>query len=209
MKLNLLSYNSPIMRFLERVFDLIVLNLMTLLLCIPIVTAGAAMTALHKTLFDMRQQKGRTVIGFWQTFRAEFRPALPLGLLAFVAILAYAGYLYLLYEQLAAESAWAWIALAAVGALFFFPMTFVFPLFAKFQNTVKKTIVNAFFMSIRHFPLTLLVLAMQAIWVFLMFLLPYQAPFVVLAWLFFGISLPAYLGSGLFLRVFQQYAELE
>jgi uncharacterized membrane protein YesL len=197
------------MRFLERVFDLVVLNLMTLLLCIPIVTAGAAMTALYKTLFDIRQQKGRTVIGFWQTFRAEFRPALPLGLLAVVSIAAYGGYLYLLYPRLAAESAWAWIAVAAIGVLFFFPMTFVFPLFAKFENSVKKTIVNAFFMSIRHLPVTLIVIAMQVVWVLLMRFLPQQAPFILLAWMFFGISLPAYLASGLFLRVFAQYAEME
>ena len=118
--MNLFSYNSPVMRFLERVFDLVVLNLLTLVLCIPIVTAGAAITALYKTLFDIRQQKGRTLITFWQTFRAEFRPALPLGLLAFVAIVAYGGYLYLLYGQLAAEAAWAWITVAAIGALFFF-----------------------------------------------------------------------------------------
>lgn len=197
------------MRFLERVFDILVLNLMTLVLCIPLITAGAAMTALYKTLFDIRQQKGRTVIGYWQTFRTEFRPALPLGLLAIVAIAAYGGYLYLLYPQLAAERAWAWITVAAIGALFFFPMTFLFPLFAKFQNTVKKTIVNAFYMSIRHFPVTLLMLAMQAAWVFFMFLFPYQAQTILLAWFFFGISLPAYLCSGLFLKVFAHYAELE
>jgi uncharacterized membrane protein YesL len=197
------------MRFLERVFDIIVLNLMTLLLCIPLFTAGAAMTALYKTLFDIRQQKGRTVIGYWQTFRAEFRAALPLGLLAIVTLLAYAAYLYLLYPQLSAERAWAWIALAAIGALFFFPMTFVFPLFAKFENTVKKTIVNAFYMSIRHLPLTILMLAMQVIWVVAMVLVPAQAPVILLAWFFFGIALPAYLGSGLCLRVFKQYAELE
>ncbi len=197
------------MRFLERVFDILVLNLMTLVLCIPLITAGAAMTALYKTLFDIRQQKGRTVIGYWQTFRAEFRSALPLGLLAIVAIAAYGGYLYLLYPQLAAERAWAWITVAAIGALFFFPMTFLFPLFAKFENTVKKTIVNAFYMSIRHFPVTLLMLAMQAAWVFFMFLFPYQAQTILLAWFFFGISLPAYLCSGLFLKVFAHYAELE
>jgi len=197
------------MRFLERVFDIIVLNLMTLVLCIPIVTAGAAMTALYKTLFDIRQEKGRTVIGYWQTFRAEFRPAMLLGILALVATAAYGGYLFLLYPQLAAERAWAWITVAAIGALFFFPMTFVFPLFAKFENTVKKTIVNAFYMSIRHLPVTLLMIVMQAAWLVAMFLVPAQAPFILLAWFFFGIALPAYLGSGLFLRVFKQYAELE
>lgn len=197
------------MRFLERVFDIIVLNLMTLLLCIPVVTAGAAMTALYKTLFDIRQEKGRTVIGFWQTFRAEFRPAMLLGILALVASAAYGGYLFLLYPQLSAERAWAWITVAAIGALFFFPMTFIFPLFAKFENTMKKTIVNAFYMSIRHFPVTLIMLVMQAAWLVAMFLVPAQVPVILLAWFFFGIALPAYLGSGLFLRVFKQYAELE
>jgi len=191
------------------VFDLVVLNLMTLVLCIPLVTAGAATTALYKTLFDFRQQKGRTIIGFWQTFRAEFRPALPLGLLVIVASAAYGGYLYLLYPQLAAERAWAWITVAAIGALFFLPMTFIFPLFAKFENTVKKTIVNAFYMSIRHVPLAILMIAMQVVWPFTMFLFSYQAQFILLAWFFLGISLPAYLGSGLFLKVFAKYAELE
>ena len=207
--MNLFSINSPVMRFLERVFDIIVLNLMTLILCIPIVTAGAAITALYKTLFDIRQEKGRTVIGFWQTFRAEFRPAMLLGILTLVATAAYGGYLFLLYPQLAAERAWAWITVAAIGALFFFPMTFIFPLFAKFENTVKKTIVNAFYMSIRHLPVTLIMLVMQAAWLVSMFLVPAQAPVILLAWFFFGIALPAYIGSGLFLRVFKQYAELE
>jgi len=193
------------MRFLERVFDLIVLNLMTILLCIPLVTAGAAMTALHKTMFDIREQKGRTVVGYWQTFRSEFRPALALGLICAIALAAYVGYLILLYPKLAAESAWAWIIVSAVGILFFFPMTFVFPLFARYQNTVKKTILNAFFLSLRHLLTTLVVLAMQFLPVALILLLPAYTPIIILLWLFFGLSLPAYLASGLFLRVFAAY----
>lgn len=38
---------SPIMSFLGRVADLVWLNLLTLICCIPVVTAGAALTALH------------------------------------------------------------------------------------------------------------------------------------------------------------------
>lgn len=205
--MNLLSYNSPIIRFLERVFDLVVLNLMTLLLCIPIVTAGAAMTALYKTMFDIREQKGRTVIGYWRTFRSEFRPALPLGLLCFTGFAAYGCYLILLYPKLADETVWAWVILSAIGALFFFPMAFVFPLFARFQNTVKQTVINAFLLSIRHIPLTLLILIMQFLPIGLVLLLPAQASFVILAWLFVGISLPAYLASGLLIKAFQNDAK--
>jgi len=205
--MNMLSYNSPVMRFLEGLFDIVALNLLTLLLCIPLVTAGAAMTALYKTLFDMREQKGHTIIGYWQAFRAEFRTALPLGLFCAVAIAAFGGYLILLYPKLAAGSVWAWIVAVAVGILFFFPMTFVFPLFARYQNTVKKTIINAFFLSLRHFPVTLIVLAIQILPLALILLLPSYEPMIVFYWLFLGTSFPAFLGSGLFKKVFSAYAE--
>lgn len=207
--MNLLAYNSPVIRFFERVFELIVLNLLTLLLCAPLVTAGAAMSALYAALFDMRQQKGRAIKGYFRTFGREFKPALPLGLLCAAALLAYGAYLYLLYPALSAEAGWAWVAVSALGALFFFPMAYVFALFAKFQNTVRSTVVNAFLMSVRHLGTTLLVLLLNAPVVVLLLLVPAWSAYVVLIWLFIGISLPAYFASGLFLRVFRKYAALD
>ena len=41
------SMDSPAMRFLSRVCDLMILNLMAIVCCIPIVTAGASLTALY------------------------------------------------------------------------------------------------------------------------------------------------------------------
>lgn len=207
--MNLLSYNSPLIRFLERVFELIVLNLLTLLLCVPLVTAGGAMTALYATLFDMRRQKGRAVKGYFQTFKKEFKPALPLGLLCVAGLIAYGAYLYLLYPALSAEAGWAWVLVSALGALFFFPMTFLFPLYATFQNTVRVTVVNAFLMSVKHLFVTLLVLLMNFVPVVCVLIVPSWAAYLVLVWLFIGVSLPAYLASWFFLRVFGKYAPLE
>ena len=150
-------------------------------------------------------KKGAQSPANWQTFRTEFRPALPLGLICAVALAAYVGYLILLYPKLTADSTWAWIVVSAVGILFFFPMAFAFPLFARYQNSVKKTILNAFFLSLRHLLTTLVVLAMQFLPVALILLLPAYTPVIILIWFFFGLSLPAYLASGLFLRVFAAY----
>jgi uncharacterized membrane protein YesL len=205
--MNLLNYNSPIMRFLECVFDLLMLNLLTLLLCVPLVTAGGALTALYKTLFDLREQKGSVLSGYWQTFRAEFRPALPLGLLCLLADAAFGAYLFLLYSRLSVGTIWTWVVVIAVGVLFFFPMAYVFALFARYQNTVRKTIANAFFLSIRHLLTTILVLALHLLPALLIWVLPAYSPMIGLAWLFLGISLPAYLASGLFWRVFRQYPQ--
>lgn len=207
--MNLLSYDSPIIRFFERVFELIVLNLLTLLLCVPLVTAGAAVTALYATFFNLREQKGRAVKGYFQAFRKEFKPALPLGLLCAAGLVAYGAYLYLLYPALSAEAAWAWVVVSALGALFFFPMTFLFPLYAKFQNTVRLTVVNAFLMSVKHIWVTLAVLAMNAPVVIMLLLVPAWSAYIVLIWLFIGVSLPSYVASALFLRVFRKYSPLE
>ena len=205
--MNLLNYNSPIMRFLERVFDLLVLNLMTLVLCVPLVTAGGALTALYKTLFNLREEKGSVVSGYWQTFRAEFRPALPLGLLCLLADAAFGAYLFLLYSRLSAGTIWTWVVVIAVGVLFFFPMSYAFALYARYQNTVKQTIVNAFFLSVRHLLTTILVLALHLLPAIIMLVFPAYVPMIGLLWLFLGISLPAYLASGLFLRIFRQYPQ--
>ncbi|HWP21540.1 MAG TPA: DUF624 domain-containing protein [Candidatus Cryosericum sp.] len=207
--MNLLSYNSPLIRFFERVFELIVLNLLTLLLCVPLVTAGGAITALYAALFDMRRQKGRAIKGYLQTFKKEFKPALPLGLLCAAGLIAYGAYLYLLYPALSAEAGWAWVAVSALGALFFFPMTFLFPLYATFQNTVRVTVVNAFLMSVKHLFVTLLVLLMNFVPVVCVLIVPSWAAYIILVWLFIGVSLPAYLASWFFLRVFGKYAPLE
>ena len=150
-------------------------------------------------------KKGEQSPAIGRPFGRSFAPALPLGLICAVALAAYVGYLVLLYPKLTADSTWAWIVVSAVGILFFFPMTFAFPLFARYQNSVKKTILNAFFLSLRHLLTTLVVLAMQFLPVALILLLPAYTPVIILIWFFFGLSLPVYLASGLFLRVFTAY----
>ena len=49
----LLNPDSPLNQFLVRIADLCIINILTLILCIPVVTAGAAITAAHKTTQDM------------------------------------------------------------------------------------------------------------------------------------------------------------
>ena len=41
------NLDSPLMTFLSKMADLMILNLLTLICCIPIITAGDAMTALY------------------------------------------------------------------------------------------------------------------------------------------------------------------
>ncbi len=46
----LFNLDSPVMRALNKMADLLWLNVLTVLLCIPVITGGAALTAMHYNL---------------------------------------------------------------------------------------------------------------------------------------------------------------
>ena len=95
-----LKPDSSLMQFLGKVADLMLLNVLLLLCSIPMVTAGAALTAACKVTQDMVLQDDRGIIKrFFATFRNEFKQSTGLWLLLLLAcgILAYDVFLVYLY----------------------------------------------------------------------------------------------------------------
>lgn len=204
----LLSVESRLVRFLEFIFELIILNLLTLLCCLPIVTVGAAFTALYHSLADMRQGKGNIFKGFIKALIDNLRPGLALGLIFILMCISFALYVLFFQSLIAAGDVLVWGGIFFVGVIFFFPMTFAFPLLAMFDNSALRTLLNAFLLSFRHVGTTLSVIFL------------YGLPWLILAvntswfirllpvWALFGFSFPAWAASHLFLSVFKKYAEL-
>ena len=90
--------------------------------------------------------------------------------------------------------------LMAVYFLVLCTFMFVFPVLAKFENTVLRTIKNAFLMSIMQFPKTILMIILYAIppLVFIFFM--QAAPISLL----FGLSVPAWLSAKLYNKFFRK-----
>ena len=58
----LFDLENPVMRGLSRLADMMILNLLTLLLCLPVFTAGSALTAMYYVeLKWARKEEGYTV----------------------------------------------------------------------------------------------------------------------------------------------------
>ena len=206
--MHLLSVDFRIVRFLELLFQLIVLNLLTLLCCLPIITTGAALTALYHSLFDMREGKGNIFKGYFRALKENIRPALMLGIVFAAVCVSFVFYALFLRDLLAAGNVLAWLGVIAVGAFFFFPMTYAFPLLSKFDSPAVRTLLNAYLLSVRHIGTTIAVLLMNALPWLLLLINPSWLLATLPVWLFFGFALPAWFASGLFLRVFKKYAEL-
>lgn len=61
--------DSPVMRVLNRVGDLLILNVLMIVCCIPVITAGAAFTAMHYVLLKIvRGEEGYLIRGFLSPF---------------------------------------------------------------------------------------------------------------------------------------------
>ena len=62
------NMDSPVMRFLSRLCDLMILNILCLICCIPIVTIGASITALYSvTLKMVKGEDSYIAKGFFDT----------------------------------------------------------------------------------------------------------------------------------------------
>lgn len=86
--MKLFDPDSPLMRFLADLFDFAVVGLLSLALCLPVVTAGASLSALYgRMLAFVREEESLTARAFFRDFRALLRPLL-LPWLAFLAALA-------------------------------------------------------------------------------------------------------------------------
>ena len=219
--------DSPLMRFLNRMADLIVLNLLSILFAIPalisgyltlaiygetgqlplvylLITAllslpvGASLTALHTVLIKMvKNEEGYIVKGFFKAFRENFFQATAIGLLA-------AALTVLLIADLLIVKGWFRAFFAAAAFLLYGMLLYVYPLQARFYNPVSRTIRNSLLMEIAAFPRTLLMMAVSALALVLIYFAGnYAVPIAIL----FGISVPAYLQAMIYVPYFKRLEE--
>lgn len=194
--------DSPVMSFLSRIADLIWLNLLTLLCSIPVVTAGAAFTALHYVSIKMvRNEDGYLTKSFFKSFKENFFQATAMWLLM-LFLMAAAGADFYFVSMM--DSGVAFILRTGLCVVLFFFLCggiYWFALLARFENSIKNTIKNACFIGILNFPKSMCILIIYAVFLILYGLFAIRIlPLVFLL----GISLPVYLASYLFSGIFKK-----
>lgn len=193
--------DSPIMRFLNRVGDLMIMNFLMIFCCIPVITAGAAFTAMHYVLLKIvRGEEGYLIKGFFKSFKENFRQATAIWLLILLVIAVFVGdSLIFNYSALDFPKAVV-IAVVAVAVLLAMVVVYVFPLQARFENSVKNTIKNAMILAFANLPRTLLMMGCYILPVVVAYFSTYALLFVFL----FGISAPAYAAAWIYSGIFKK-----
>ena len=79
----LFDLENPVFQLISHLVDLVVLGLTCMVCCVPVVTAGAAVTALFKAVYDLTLERGGGVMKiYFAAFRTNFRQATAAWLLA-------------------------------------------------------------------------------------------------------------------------------
>ena len=197
------SMDSPLMQGLGKLADLMFLNILTLICCIPIFTVGAAWTALYyMTLKIVRDEEVYIARDYFKSFRQNLKQATAVWLLQiFVTAILVLDY-YLMYndEVKSGFPLVLQVMLMVVTVIAITTFMFVYPVMSKFENDLKHTLKNAFLMGVMQLPKVIL---MVILWIapLVISVVAFQIfPLVVL----FGMSLPAFTSSLMYNKFFQR-----
>ena len=206
MEMNFFVIDSPVMRFLGRAGDILLLNIIFVVTSIPVITIGTALSALYTVAMKLVRGEDPAIIKeYLKAYKRNFKPATICWLImALIGVL-----LFVDFRLVAVFSGTAYtvmrLLLAMVLGIWLLTFLYLFPYIARFDNTVLNSMKNALFLSVAHIPSTLMMLGV-AIGLLIITLFTSKT-FVIgtILWTFFGFAILAYVQSFLLCRIFTKY----
>lgn len=199
--MKIFNLDSPLMQFLGKVADLMIINIITLICCIPIITIGPALTAAHYVCLKMvRKEDCYIVRSYFKSFKENFKQATLIWLILLAAILILVGDYYIITKSGLEFHNVLKIAIIVVGIVLLLVTLMVFPTLAKFDNTIKATLKNAFLMAILQLPKMVLMAVLYVAPLFIAAFFYQAVPVVMML----GISVPVFLSAMLYNKFFQK-----
>lgn len=201
------SMDNKFFTFMGRVADLCILNIICLICCIPIVTAGASITAMYYvTLKMVRNEEAYIVRSFFKSFKENFKQATVINLILIVVGVI----LYLdmhVAKAMPGSAGQIFHVIFVAFAIVYFVLTlYVYPVLARFYNSTGNTIKNALLMSIRHLPYTVVMVLIELCPLLLLFVKSFRLQSTLfILFLMVGFGLIAYCNSFFLAKIFDNY----
>jgi len=210
--MKLFNPDSRIMIFLSRVADLVILNILWLVCCIPVVTIGASTTAMYHVIRHWQKDSVSSVVrDFFQSFKEDFKQATPVYLILLIPTVAVVMNAMLIFnpENSAAVPSYLLVIWFISALILLFISSFVYPVMAFFADSIFKTLRNAMVLALAHLPRTILISVLNLLPVILLFV---NLSFFLqssIFWLLIGGALVAYLNMSILKPVFKKLVPSE
>ena len=174
--------------------DLVLLNLLTVACSIPVITAGASITALYYTMQKMRNGEAHLYKAFFQSFKDNFKQATILWLILLVVGVMICT-CALMYYQMDMP---VLLACTLLGLFIWGVVTsWVFPLLSRFYSTTFGALKNAVLFGTSYFLLSVCMTLVNLIPLVVFLFFPNFFIYLTPLWLLLWFSFAAYCNTGL------------
>ena len=199
------SESNPFFSFMGLVFDLVMMNLIWLVCCIPVISFGASTTALYTVMLRRaKNEEGYMVRGFFSAFKSNFKQTVPLTLIYILAAAVLVSDMIIIrnWEGTFGSFMFGFCMVAIMVAQGVF--SYVWPLQAKFENTVKGTLANAGRIAIVKLPRTAILVVLHVVpWIIFLFV-PTVFVALTMFWILGVGSVTAFVSSKLINPIFDE-----
>lgn len=206
---SLFSPDSKFMQAMDRVCDLLLLNVLFLVTCLPLFTIGASAAAMYAVCFRFDSEKEERIFkSYFRAFRDNFRQ----GTVLWLVILLFGGTSclnVLIFRGMTNVLYYLFFPCAVLLALAVLMGSYLFPLVSQFRCDNRSALKNALFLSIGYLPRSLAVSAVNVLPLGLFLLYPYLFFQTGLVWILIYFSAGAYINSLILKKVFTPYMQEE
>jgi uncharacterized membrane protein YesL len=174
------SYDGSFYTWTGKFFDLMAVSFFWLLGCLPIVTAGAAWSAMYSAVSrSVRQDIGTVGKKFWNAYRRDMKPSIPVWLTFAGGILVLLLNIGILHSKTTGLFGLFFMMFYALCILILIMAAcYAFPALSRFDMPAGWVIKVSFYMTFRHFPVSLLLLLLFGVSYLLILKIPLLVVFV-------------------------------
>ena len=196
--------DSPVIAFLNKLTDLVLLNVLWLICSVPVITIGASTTAMYYvSITSIRSGDGYVVRRFFKSFKESFRQITPVWLIMLICGMLFIGDL-IFWNQVQEPIGKIMLIISVVIIMLLLVIgLWIFPVFAKFTGSRRNLMKNAAAFAIGYLPYTAIVLVITAVTVYAN-LVSVVANSIML---FIGFALLSYIQSFFFYKVFMNHID--
>ena len=195
-----------LMRFCEKVLDIVTVNLLFVVSCLPIVTIGVAKISLYQTIFEVKSSRRVPVFKtYMRAFKQNLKLGLQLGLLELGIFLISVVDLSLFWGQ--TGLGFQLIKAICLGILIFLTLVMLanYPIAACYDLSFKEVLEKGFLVDSFNFVWFFLMLAIILLIIMLLYLSGFTLVLGGSAFLLFGFGLLAFCQAGLMEKLFAKY----
>lgn len=148
----LFDINNPVWRFMGRLADIFLLNVLWTVCSLPVITIGASTTSLYYVTLQIAEGKeGYIIRNFFRSFKENFAHSTFVWLIMLALGMFFGWDLYYYYHLPMKTAVVIFWMFAILAAVYLFILTIIFPLAARVDAGVKKLFFMAFMVSMKNF----------------------------------------------------------